>query len=63
MTEHYDTVVVGAGRAGLATGYHLDRQGQRFIILDAAHRAGGSWLNRWDSVRLLTRGRGGQCSA
>ena len=29
MTEHYDTVVVGAGQAGLATGYHLARQGRR----------------------------------
>ena len=54
MAEHFDTVVVGAGQAGLAAGYHLARHGRRFVILEAADRAGGTWLNRWDSVRLFT---------
>jgi putative flavoprotein involved in K+ transport len=25
-TEHFDTIVIGAGQAGLSTGYHLKRQ-------------------------------------
>jgi len=31
--EHFEMVVVGAGQAGFAVGYHLARRGTRFIIL------------------------------
>jgi putative flavoprotein involved in K+ transport len=54
QTTHYDTVVIGAGQAGLSAGYHLARRGRSFVILDGADRVGGSWLNRWDSLRLFT---------
>jgi putative flavoprotein involved in K+ transport len=54
MSEQFDTIVIGAGQAGLAAGYHLARRGKPFVILDAAERVGGSWLNRWDSLRLFT---------
>ena len=39
-TESFDTVIVGGGQAGLATGYHLQRSGRSFVILDAqrSHR-------------------------
>ena len=50
----YDTIVIGAGQAGLAAGYHLAKRGKPFVILEAADRVGGSWLNRWDSLRLFT---------
>ena len=30
-----DVVVVGAGQAGLATAYHLSRQGAQFLVVDA----------------------------
>ncbi|MEU4604470.1 NAD(P)-binding domain-containing protein [Kribbella sp. NPDC023972] len=50
----YETVVIGAGQAGLSAGYHLARRGKPFVILDAADRVGGSWLNRWDSLSLFT---------
>ncbi|MEJ7757796.1 MAG: NAD(P)/FAD-dependent oxidoreductase [Nocardioidaceae bacterium] len=49
-----DTVVIGAGQAGLATGYHLARRDEDFIILDAAPAVGTSWRDRWDSLRLYT---------
>src|SRR5689334_1804594 len=52
--EHIDTVVVGAGQAGLATGYHLQRLGVPFVILDASARIGDVWRRRWDSLRLFT---------
>jgi putative flavoprotein involved in K+ transport len=50
----YETVVIGAGQAGLSAGYHLAKRGKPFVILDAADRVGGSWLNRWDSMKLFT---------
>jgi cation diffusion facilitator CzcD-associated flavoprotein CzcO len=33
--EHYDVVVIGAGQAGLATGYYLAKHNLNFTILDA----------------------------
>ena len=55
--ERYDTVVIGAGQAGLAVGYYLVRQGRDFVILDAHARVGESWRRRWDSLRLFTPAR------
>ncbi|WP_231496290.1 flavin-containing monooxygenase [Nocardioides sp. URHA0032] len=49
-----DVLVIGAGQAGLAIGYHLRRAGLRFLIVDAATELGSSWRNRWDSLRLFT---------
>lgn len=53
-TERFDTVIIGAGQAGLAMGYHLARLGRRFVILDAGERVGDSWRGRWDSLRLFS---------
>lgn len=52
--ERYDTIVVGAGQAGLAVGYHLARKDADFLILDGAARLGESWRQRWDSLRVFT---------
>ncbi len=52
--ERYETVIIGGGQAGLATGYHLAKAGRRFIILEANARIGDSWRKRWDSLRLFT---------
>jgi putative flavoprotein involved in K+ transport len=52
--ERFDTIVIGAGQAGLAVGYYLARREIDFIILDAAPRVGDSWRSRWDSLRLFT---------
>ena len=49
-----DALVIGAGQAGLAVGYHLARQGMRFLLVDAAPEIGHSWATRWDSLRLFT---------
>lgn len=49
-----DVLVVGAGQAGLALGYHLAQQGCRFLIVDAAPEVGHSWRTRWDSLRLFS---------
>jgi putative flavoprotein involved in K+ transport len=53
-TEHIETVIVGAGQAGLATGYHLQRSGRPFVILDGESRVGDGWRKQWDSLRLFT---------
>ena len=48
------TVVIGAGQAGLSVGYHLARRGMPFVILDANARVGDAWRQRWDSLHLFT---------
>src|SRR5919106_500959 len=56
-TELFDTIIIGGGQAGLATGYHLKRRGLPFVILDAQERVGDAWRTRWDSLRLFTPAR------
>ena len=50
QTERIDTVVIGAGQAGLSVGYHLSQRGVPFVILDANERIGDQWRRRWDSL-------------
>jgi putative flavoprotein involved in K+ transport len=55
MNEHsVGTLVIGAGQAGLAIGYHLRRRGLPFVIVDEHDRVGNAWRKRWDSLRLFT---------
>jgi len=49
-----DVLVVGAGQAGLALGWHLRRQGRSFLLVDAGPEVGHVWRSRWDSLRLFT---------
>ncbi|HCT79036.1 MAG TPA: portal protein, partial [Micromonosporaceae bacterium] len=56
-TEHLETVIIGAGQAGLSTGYHLTRQGRQFVILDAHRRVGDNWRRHWESMRLYSPAR------
>ena len=49
-----DTVVVGAGHAGLAAGWALARRGVEHVVLEEG-RIGQTWrTERWDSFRLNT---------
>ncbi|MBM3818040.1 MAG: hypothetical protein FJW14_03325 [Acidimicrobiia bacterium] len=57
MSVHYDTIIVGAGQAGLAAGYFLSRVRSRFLLLDNSSEIGDSWRRRWDSLRLFTPNR------
>ncbi len=52
--DQFHTIIIGAGQAGLATGYHLAQRGVDFVILDSAARVGESWRTRWDSLKLFT---------
>lgn len=53
-TEHIDTLIIGAGQAGLATGFHLQRRGRRFLIVDGNGRVGDGWREQWDSLKLYS---------
>jgi len=55
--ERVQTVIIGAGQAGLSVGYHLARRGLPFVILEANQRVGDTWRRRWDSLRLFTPAR------
>jgi putative flavoprotein involved in K+ transport len=49
-----DTVIVGAGQAGLGTSYFLQRDGRNHVVFERG-RIGESWLSqRWDSFKLNT---------
>jgi cation diffusion facilitator CzcD-associated flavoprotein CzcO len=50
--EALDSVVIGAGQAGLSTSYHLGRRGIDHVVLDANEGPGGAWQHRWDSLRM-----------
>ncbi|MGO4597873.1 FAD-dependent oxidoreductase [Terrabacter sp. 2RAF25] len=51
--EVVDTVVIGAGQAGLSAAYHLQRLGVgSFVVLDANDVPGGAWQHRWDSLTM-----------
>ena len=53
-TQHIETLIIGAGQAGLATGYHLSRRGRPVLIVDANARIGDNWRQQWDTLRLYT---------
>ena len=52
--EHAETLIIGAGQAGLATGYHLQRQGREFLIVDRNERVGDNWRCHYDSLKLYS---------
>ena len=49
-----DVLVIGAGQAGLAVGYHLRASGVRFELVERNLRIGDSWRQRYDSLSLFT---------
>jgi putative flavoprotein involved in K+ transport len=49
-----EVAVIGAGQAGLAIGYLLNRQGRRFVILERASELAPAWRERWESLTLFT---------
>jgi putative flavoprotein involved in K+ transport len=55
--DQFETIIIGGGQAGLATGHQLASRGLPFVILDANDRIGDSWRRRWDSLRLFTPAR------
>ncbi|QGH35880.1 SidA/IucD/PvdA family monooxygenase [Gracilibacillus salitolerans] len=50
----YDTIVIGAGQAGLAIGYFLKNANKNFLLIDKGTEVGANWKNRYDSLVLFT---------
>jgi putative flavoprotein involved in K+ transport len=53
-TIRADVLVIGAGQAGLAAGYHLQRLGVDYRIVEADARIGDVWRRRYDSLLLYS---------
>jgi len=50
--EHVDTVVIGAGQAGLTASYHLSQRGLGHVVLERG-RVGERWRSeRWDNLHF-----------
>ncbi len=53
----FDVLVIGGGQAGLAAGYHLEKAGLDFRILEASDETAGSWPRYYDSLKLFSPAR------
>jgi putative flavoprotein involved in K+ transport len=49
-----DVLIIGAGQAGLALGYHLQKTSLRFLLVERHDHIGASWRQRYDSLVLFT---------
>lgn len=55
LPEYFtDTLIIGAGQAGLAAAYHLQRAGVASILVEQAAAVGQQWATRYDSLRLFS---------
>ena len=55
MNQSFDTVIIGAGQAGLAASYCLKQHGCEHAVLEQAALPGSVWRDdRWDSFTLVT---------
>ncbi|GAA1631726.1 flavin-containing monooxygenase [Georgenia ruanii] len=54
MSEQVETVIIGAGQAGLVTAYHLRRRGVPVLVLEGRARVGDVWRERYDSLLLFS---------
>jgi putative flavoprotein involved in K+ transport len=50
MDEHVETIVIGAGQAGLAMSWHLTQRGCEHLVLERARIAERWRTQRWDSL-------------
>lgn len=53
-TSQVDTLVIGAGQAGLSTARELSRLGVDCLVLEAAPRIADQWRHQYDSLRLFS---------
>jgi putative flavoprotein involved in K+ transport len=54
LPKSVETVVVGAGQAGLAISSLLRQAGREHMVLDRRARVGGGWQDRWEEFCLVT---------
>jgi len=55
--ETIDTVIIGAGQAGLATARELVSRGQDCVVLERNQAVGDGWRQQYDSLRLYSPAR------
>ncbi|MGI9628614.1 MAG: flavin-containing monooxygenase [Longimicrobiales bacterium] len=56
--EHHQTIVIGAGPAGLAAAACLTQRGCPFLLLEQSNEIGSSWRRHYDRLHLhTTRGQ------
>lgn len=48
----WDSLVIGAGQAGLAASYFLRQRRVEHLVLDANPEPGGAWQHRWASLTM-----------
>ena len=48
-----DSLVIGAGQAGLAASYFLRQRRIDHLVLDANPEPGGAWQHRWSSLSMV----------
>jgi putative flavoprotein involved in K+ transport len=53
----FDTLIIGAGQAGLAAGYMLQKAGLNFALLEAGSSPTGSWPHYYESLTLFSPAR------
>ena len=49
-----ETVIVGAGQAGLVVSRLLSDSGREHVVLDRRSTLGGAWQDRWDAFQLVS---------
>ncbi len=55
--QQIETLIIGAGQAGLAMAYQLSRLGRECLVVDGNARVGDNWRCHYDSLRLYTPAR------
>lgn len=54
MIKEVNTLVIGAGQAGLATAYYLQQSQRDFVVWERCARVGEQWRARFDGLTLFT---------
>ena len=54
LPRSVETVVIGAGQAGLMMSWHLQRAGREHVVLERRPTLGGGWQDRWDAFTLVS---------
>jgi putative flavoprotein involved in K+ transport len=54
LPRRIDSVVIGAGQAGLTMSWYLAMAGREHMVLERRDHIGGGWLDRWDGFRLVS---------
>ncbi|OAS84054.1 flavin-containing monooxygenase [Metabacillus litoralis] len=57
MKNPFDSIVIGAGQAGLASAFHLQNHGLRYLVLQGDDQTTGSWSKYYDSLTLFSPAR------